>query len=776
MLKRKPIETFDEDLLDLKNYVLGLCAYINKIFQENKNASIGIIGRWGDGKTSVINLCLEELKKQNKQKQKVNRISIIFIIAIIIICVFIILVNSSTIINWLCINLNIIDTNKGQINLILFSLLCLLLPFKQYKNILANVINSIDKFYKYFFIKNQIVEIRFTPWNCSNKEQMLSEYLKLLSNELHFVVPNIANKLIKYSKIISGIDLSKFESLLDSNENLSTLKQEIIKTLELTKDKKIIVIIDDLDRIQGDEIFNMLKLIGSIANFPNIINIVAYDKEYICKNLNKYFFNSNDEINSAKKYLQKIIPFEFPLPKINYNTLYTMFFEKLETIIENEDYNKNNLKLHYLNTFGRYINNIRDIKEFFGAFDFHYKIFKENKVNININDLLYITAIKTFNYELWQKLYQCCQTYVYNDMAFYIGCSDNTKEREKDYFDKTLDVNNLFLHEKTMLGLLIQDISKIEEYEIRVIDDFNNYDIKRFWSKLSYNMYFSFNPVKSNIKNILLGLSNKNFTYNEFLNILKTDTDWSDLEDIVCSNQYISKLAENDVLNFICFILYYANSQNKFKFRQFYNKLFTKITVKSFVTQITNIISDFNCNFDALIELVYVFFMYQNGTMYISQIKKINDNELELLNSILLQIKKRLNTIKIDQMSIRTIYYLCLAFGQIDSEIHEIIQQKIYNDVQIFDDYDLLEYLKHFMFNSNDDIYSMESLGKDEIFTLETKQILKNKLSLISNNSEIMQNVEYNFFFSEEKYSGMGSIDKKLHIVEFILNQYLKDV
>lgn len=774
MLKRKPIETFDEDLLDLKNYVLGLCAYINKIFEENENASIGILGRWGDGKTSVINLCLKELKKQNKENQKINSINIIFTLAILFIFGYLIFINKSTIITWLCIKLNIIYKCIGRDNLFYFSLLFLLLPFKQYKNILANVINSIDKFYKYFFIKNQIVEIRFTPWNCSSKEQMLSEYLKLLSNELHFVVPNIANKLIKYSKIISGIDLSKFESLLDSNENLSTLKQEIIKTLELTKDKKIIVIIDDLDRIQGDEIFNMLKLIGSIANFPNIINIVAYDKEYVCKNLNKYFFNSSDEINSAKKYMQKIIPFEFPLPKISYNTLYTIFFKELDKIVGKEDYNKEGLELNYIDTLGGYIYNIRDLKELLTSFKFHYDIFKENDLNINVNDLLLITAIKTFNHELWQKLYQCCQGYLLGDIAFQIGVDGYAKG--KDFFDKTLDVNNLCLHEKIILGLLIPDISKIEEYKIRVVDDFTKYDIKRFWSNLSYNIYFSFNPVKSNIKNILSELSSKNFKYDKFLNLLKTDTDWSDLGDIVYSNQYVSKLDENGVLNFIYFILHYNKSQNKFKFSKLYNNLFTKITAENFTNQISNIINDFNCNFDALIELVYMFFMYQYGTVHISQIKRINDKESELLNSILLQIKQKLNVIKINQMSIRTIYYLCLAFGQIDSEISEIIQQKIYNDVQRFDDYDLLEYLKYFMFNSNDDIYSMESLGKDEIFTLETKQILKNKLSLISNNSEIMQNEEYKFFFSEERYWGMGGINKKLHIVEFILKQYLNDV
>lgn len=153
MLKRKPIETFDEDLLDLKNYVLGLCAYINKIFEENENASIGILGRWGDGKTSVINLCLKELKKQNKENQKINSINIIFTLAILFIFGYLIFINKSTIITWLCIKLNIIYKCIGRDNLFYFSLLFLLLPFKQYKNILANVINSIDKFYKYFFIK-----------------------------------------------------------------------------------------------------------------------------------------------------------------------------------------------------------------------------------------------------------------------------------------------------------------------------------------------------------------------------------------------------------------------------------------------------------------------------------------------------------------------------------------------------------------------------------------------------------------------------------------------
>ena len=51
-------------------------------------------------------------------------------------------------------------------------------------------------------------------------------------------------------------------------------------TKALTKLKKpIVIVLDDIDRLTTPEIRDIFKLVRLTANFPNIIYVVAFDRE-----------------------------------------------------------------------------------------------------------------------------------------------------------------------------------------------------------------------------------------------------------------------------------------------------------------------------------------------------------------------------------------------------------------------------------------------------------------------------------------------------------------
>ena len=62
------------------------------------------------------------------------------------------------------------------------------------------------------------------------------------------------------------------------------MKESIKQTLKRIP-QRILVVIDDFDRLSKDEILEVLKLIDSNAAFPNMFFMTAYDK----KQVNKYF-------------------------------------------------------------------------------------------------------------------------------------------------------------------------------------------------------------------------------------------------------------------------------------------------------------------------------------------------------------------------------------------------------------------------------------------------------------------------------------------------------
>jgi len=72
----------------------------------------------------------------------------------------------------------------------------------------------------------------------------------------------------------------------NTKESLDEIKQRIESYITQTK-KKIIILIDDIDRLQSKEILLVFKLVRITANFKKIIFILAFDPLTI----QKYFKN-----------------------------------------------------------------------------------------------------------------------------------------------------------------------------------------------------------------------------------------------------------------------------------------------------------------------------------------------------------------------------------------------------------------------------------------------------------------------------------------------------
>lgn len=69
-----------------------------------------------------------------------------------------------------------------------------------------------------------------------------------------------------------------------SEEDSNVFKSKIADKLK-DIDSKIVVAIDDIDRLDSNELFEVLRLIRNTANLPNLIFLVTYDKDYVIKQL-----------------------------------------------------------------------------------------------------------------------------------------------------------------------------------------------------------------------------------------------------------------------------------------------------------------------------------------------------------------------------------------------------------------------------------------------------------------------------------------------------------
>ena len=167
---------------------------------------------------------------------------------------------------------------------------------------------------------------------------------------------------VNSSKITKNIlefadNFHPFGNALSSGNNIITaslarppIQEQKQKIIELLENKKIIVIVDDMDRMETSEILDTFRLIKSIADFPNITYILSLDRDLVCKNLTDF------QKSRGEAYLDKIIQHPIFLPIPSPETLINMISKKITRHLsdpmgvkfDNERWNELNYK--YLRT------------------------------------------------------------------------------------------------------------------------------------------------------------------------------------------------------------------------------------------------------------------------------------------------------------------------------------------------------------------------------------------------------------------------------------------
>lgn len=184
---------------------------------------------------------------------------------------------------------------------------------------------------------NDIIVVDFSPWHCPNQGMMTNELFRALRKNLQYSVFGLANSITDYWKSLKKIDgiwswIGTWgETTLE--EELSELKKGMEK-LSIP----VLVIIDDVDRLQPTEILSLLTLLRDTANLPNIYYLIAAHKDFLIEQLKK------ETINCPDIYLKKFFNYELLLPA-NDHFLEKYISDSIEATIKTY-YNKEKINQH----------------------------------------------------------------------------------------------------------------------------------------------------------------------------------------------------------------------------------------------------------------------------------------------------------------------------------------------------------------------------------------------------------------------------------------------
>lgn len=323
-----PIETLENDLLGRASFAK---AFGKAILSYNNNSSIvlGLLGKWGSGKTSIINMALQHIEATTEKDKK---------------------------------------------------------P----------------------------VVVKFNPWNFSDQNQLVTQFFRQLSSVLQrqdvggkykgvaeklevlgnlcaplVFVPGLAAFAGAVEKAAKGASAVTKNMAAAHEKDLNSIRTEIDKLLSETPNK-ILIVIDDIDRLNSLEIRQIFQLVKVLGNFSNTIYLLAFDKEVVVSAL------SDVQQRNGEDYLEKIVQVPVEVPQLNQGAVQKLLLNQLQRIandIPDDRFESNHWTNIYQAGLKHLFKNARDVARYINVLSFGLELVKEEVDSV---DFFALTAVQVF--------------------------------------------------------------------------------------------------------------------------------------------------------------------------------------------------------------------------------------------------------------------------------------------------------------------------------------------------------------------------------------------
>lgn len=180
--------------------------------------------------------------------------------------------------------------------------------------------------------------VRFNPWHYTNVDQLVRMFFSELARGIGAAAREELGKKIGDLLRVAGSLAAVFSSAaggllkdagaaLKDEKRLPELKRELDKLLpDLAQ--RVVVFIDDIDRLERDALRLLFRMIRLNADFPNVTYVLAFDRLVVERNL--------DEENGirGRAYLEKIIQVSFDIPEPEPSTTHRILFAEMDAVLE----------------------------------------------------------------------------------------------------------------------------------------------------------------------------------------------------------------------------------------------------------------------------------------------------------------------------------------------------------------------------------------------------------------------------------------------------------
>lgn len=415
---------------------------------------IGLEGRWGSGKTSLLNFIRTELVAAQNEG-----------------------IHTITIAPWL----------NGDTSSMVASLLEPMTAILKTK-------------------EDEIAAAGGEPQNAAKEQiaevgKLLRDYGPKTARRIASVA-NVAGYFIPGGQLVGdalGAVANAADQLMPGGPTPSELKQKIAHKIQ-ELDVGFVVILDDLDRLEPEQAVEVVRLVRSVADFPRVAYLMCYDREVLAQAL-----KTGLKVADGDLFLQKIVQLTFNIPLPEPFDLRTQFRNEAKAIyaeVMGADADGELLKdlSSAVDREGMGLSTPREVKLALNSIRF---VFPQVKDDVYFPDFCRLHLIKTTNY----KLYQWLEVYLSVRSVLVTGDATAASDEKAKMGEqlKTLLPSKGPDSGRSIwsLGRFIPGLADVDEAEKRVFSTTNSaavseaITLKRLGSPLHYRFYFALTGPKT---------------------------------------------------------------------------------------------------------------------------------------------------------------------------------------------------------------------------------------------------------------------------------------
>lgn len=209
--------------------------------------------------------------------------------------------------------------------------------------------------------EDKVAIVDFAPWLVGDRDQLLVALFEELSRSIDAIAQaagdatgttvssarSAADQLRRYAaylgpagklvgvaslaipglglagKVMEGLAAAASENV--EGPGLAARKASIERALA-DLDRRIVVLVDDVDRLDPTEVAELLRLVRSVADFPNVTYLLCYDGARLARAI-----STAVGVADGRAYLEKIVQLELTIPRPETFALRRMFSDGLAT-------------------------------------------------------------------------------------------------------------------------------------------------------------------------------------------------------------------------------------------------------------------------------------------------------------------------------------------------------------------------------------------------------------------------------------------------------------